>query len=352
VDTIVAIYWAEGASYTGEEMVELCCHGSPARVEGVMEALLAAGCRMAERGEFTRRALLSGRMNVMEAAELAAIAGEGETALPAAPMEEQAAEARRMAGDALAALEGEIEFEEEHMTEAAGSSKRIAELEDALRALRERAAAAEGGRRVVVMGPPNSGKSSLVNRLAGREAVLVDGAAGTTRDGASVDATVGGARVLLQDTAGAAEAGLDGRAYGLAADSLRDGDMLIWMETGPSPGLPRRLSGRCSRVLRISSRADLYSGGERRLSLVTGEGLERLRSEVASWASAGSIAAGLRDVEESVRSCRRALEMGCAAMAAEELRDAEESLAAMVDGRGSNMAAAVERIMERLCIGK
>lgn len=350
VDEVVALYWREGASYTGEEMVELCCHGSPSRVDGVMEALLAGGCRIAQRGEFTRRALLSGRMTPLEVAELAAIAGEQGTAA-AMPMEDRAEEALELVGEALSAVEAEIEFEEEHSA-GANAEGWICRLEESLMELAKRAAVAEGTTRVFIMGPPNSGKSSLLNRLAGREAAVVDGRPGTTRDGASVETDLGGVPVVLRDTAGAAGDGLDGQAYAIASRSLRPGDVLVWMEASAGPKVPEGLAERCARCIVVSSMADMYEGGARRLSLISGEGLRALREEIGAHISARTLAGSLTSMEESIRSARGALEIGYTAMAADDLREVEESLQALVDGRGATLSAAVERALERLCIGK
>ena len=351
VDRVVAIFWREGASYTGEEMVEICCHGVPERVDGVMEALLASGARSAEAGEFTRRALLNGSMTPMEVMELAAMQGEGRPAAGDA-LTGELRHALEAASKALESIEGEIEFGEEHPDSGADAEEALVKLAKRLEGAAATVGRAEGERRIAVMGPPNSGKSTFVNRLAGREVALVHKAPGTTRDGASALVEMRGTPVRVRDSAGAAEASMDARAYRMAVESVDGGTFVVWMESGPEPEAPGELRRRAASFLEISSRADLYAGGERRLSHVTGEGWERTLAELVEWASGNRLSAVVTALAGRAREALEMLARGEYGMAASEMGETERALTAVLDGEGREVQAAVERALQRLCIGK
>jgi len=351
VDRVVAFLWREGASYTGEEMVEVCCHGVPDRIDAVMEVLLQGGARLAEAGEFTRRALLGGSMTPLEVMDLAAMQGKGAPAAGGA-LAEGVREALEGVSGVLEALEGEIEFGEEHPDAEADAGGELERLAEKLERVAYAARRGEGERRVVVMGPPNSGKSTFVNRLVGRKVALVHGAPGTTRDGASAVVEMRGSSVQVKDSAGAGDSGMDARAYRMAAESVDDETLVVWMESGPEPQAPEELRGRAGSVLEVSSRADLYPGGKRRLSLVSGEGWESTVEDLAEWASAGSLAAELAGLADRAREAVALVAGGEYGMAAAELEEVERGLAALLDGQGRRLGAAVERALQRLCVGK
>lgn len=351
VDRVVAFLWREGASYTGEEMVEVCCHGVPERVDAVMKALLEEGARYAEAGEFTRRALLSGSMTPLEAMELAAMQGKG-VPVAGGALAEEVRGALEAASGALEALEGEIEFGEEHPDAEADAEGALGVLADRLERAASTVGRAEGERRIMVMGPPNSGKSTFVNRLAGRDVALVHSAPGTTRDGARALLEMGGSSVLVMDSAGAGDGPMDGRAYRMAAESVDGETMVVWMESRRGPKAPEELRRRAASVMEVSSRADLYRGGVRRLSLVTGEGWRSTVEELSEWASAGSLAAELAGLADRARDAMEKVAGGEYGIAAAELEETERGLAALLDGEGRRVEAAVERALQRLCVGK
>ena len=351
VDSVVAIYWREGSSYTGEEMVEIICHGSPARVDGVMEALVDGGARPAQAGEFTRRALLSGRMSPLEVMDLAATLEEGDRRR-APEVAGGAMKAWRAVEGLQELLEGAIEFEDRHGLEEADTDARAADIAEMMGSLVEAAERAQSARRVAVMGPPNSGKSSLVNELAGYQVALVDEEAGTTRDGASAEVELDGVRLRVVDTAGETSEGLDGMAYRLAADSIGENTVVIWMESVAEPKPPASIEGRAGTVVAVSSRADLYAGGENRISIVTGEGVDGLKRRLIAWASQGSVAALLRHMESTARNVHEIIVAGDLAAAAEETEELRRQMRSLIDGKGAEVELAVERALGRLCVGK
>ena len=220
LDDGLALWFPAPASFTGEDVVELHLHGGRAVVRGVAEALSAlASLRPAEPGEFTRRAFLNGKLDLT--------AAEGLADLIDADTEAQRVQALRQLGGALASLydgwraelvnilayqEATIDFPDEEipsdLDEAARG--RIAGLAKALRAHLaddRRGERLRDGVHIAIVGPPNAGKSSLLNVLAKREAAIVSEQAGTTRDVIEVHLDLGGYPVVVADTAGLRESG-------------------------------------------------------------------------------------------------------------------------------------------------
>ena len=219
LDDGLALRFPAPASYTGDDVVELHIHGGSAVIAAVFEALARLpGLRMAEPGEFTRRAVLAGKMDLT--------AAEGLIDLIDAETEAQRKQALRQAEGALGALyddwrerlvpalahlEAAIDFPDEDLPEnlaakiepvlASLKAEMIAHLDDSRRGERLRQ-----GVQVAIVGPPNAGKSSLLNALARRDAAIVSATAGTTRDVIEVRLDLGGFPVLAADTAGLREA--------------------------------------------------------------------------------------------------------------------------------------------------
>src|SRR5512141_3461677 len=213
LDRAVVLYWAAPHSPTGEEVVEFFCHGSSGVVAGLVDAARQAGARPAERGEFTRRALANGKLDLAEAEGLAALAraesrGAARRALSLVQGElsKRVSRARERTLDVLAELEASLDFAEDVL----GPDLRVAA--DALEAVAAEAddlgaAAAGGGARdrrkvVAILGRPNAGKSTLFNALVGRDRAIVTAMPGTTRDAISEPCELGGETVMLFDTAG------------------------------------------------------------------------------------------------------------------------------------------------------
>ena len=217
LDEALCVHFPEGKSYTGETAFELSLHGGKTRVQSVLRSLLAAGCRLAEPGEFTLRAVLTGKMDLTEA--------EAVHQLVAARSDEAARVAlRNLSGglsavlqpvresiiDALAELEARLDFPDEELGESA-TEKLCSLLERAGQSLHKLLAGALLGRRltegarVVLYGAPNAGKSTLLNALLGEDRALVHESPGTTRDVLEAECVIGGIPVLLVDVAGIRE---------------------------------------------------------------------------------------------------------------------------------------------------
>src|SRR5512135_2329657 len=257
IDRAVVLYWAAPHSPTGEEVVELICHGSPGVVAGLVEAARHAGARPAERGEFTRRALANGKLDLAEAEGLV----EG-------ALSSRVLAARERTLDALAALEAALDFaedvpDEESRQAGADLAAIAAELAELARSAR-----GAGERRpvVAILGRPNAGKSTLFNALVGRDRAIVTATPGTTRDAISETVEIAGESVTLVDTAGLRDATEDVERIGVdvAARAGETADLVLYAVDalrGTSEEDEEFLRrGRGETVLLVRTKADLVAG--------------------------------------------------------------------------------------------
>lgn len=229
IDTALVVRFAEGASFTGEEMVELHVHGGRAVIASVLEALgVLPGFRLAEPGEFTRRALDAGRMDLTEVEGLAdLIDAETEAQrrlavqLADGALSATIAEVRTSAVHALALTEASIDFadEDDAPEDVADEVVRVlASIDAALGQLLDSARRGEkvrDGFRVALVGAPNVGKSTLINAIAGREVAITSPHAGTTRDAIEAACDIAGLPVVFVDLAGLREASDEVEAEGV-----------------------------------------------------------------------------------------------------------------------------------------
>lgn len=241
VDRAMCVMMPGPASLTGEDIVELHCHGGPYIVGRVLGLAMAAGARMAEPGEFSRRAFLNGRIDLTEAEAVADLINvRSESALQHAIAQLSGALAQRVAQLRSAAiairahLEAEIDFADEGLNlpgrkEIAAEITRliddVALLHDSFR----RGRLARDGARAAIVGKPNAGKSSILNLLLGADRAIVTALPGTTRDVIEESVTLGPWPLVLQDTAGMREAGDEVERIGIgrALRSAAEADLLI-----------------------------------------------------------------------------------------------------------------------------
>ncbi len=279
LDDVVATFFQEPHSYTGEDVLEISGHGNPLIARRILDDLFSRGCRPAEPGEFTKRAFLNGRMDLSQAeAVMDLIRARGDRAVEAANRQLRGSLGRQVAGladtllDVIARVEAHIDFPEEDLPPEDRHSLRtlIGAVLDPLSSLLATGRYGEllrAGVRTVLVGETNAGKSSLMNRLLGWERALVSPAPGTTRDYLEEPRIVGGHCIRFTDTAGlnpdpGMTEGLGiARTLELAADA--DLILLVLDSTRPFPTLRDSLSSKFDRsnTILVWNKADLAGPG-------------------------------------------------------------------------------------------
>ncbi|MCQ2363890.1 MAG: tRNA uridine-5-carboxymethylaminomethyl(34) synthesis GTPase MnmE, partial [Acidaminococcaceae bacterium] len=214
VDEVLAVFMRSPHSYTAENVVEIQCHGGVAALQKILALCLANGARMAEPGEFTKRAFLNGRIDLTQAeAVMDIIRAKSETALQMALRTQQgelSAKIKKLRGnlvDIIVNLEAKIDYPEDDIEDVTYSDtqKNITEVKDGLEQLLATGHTGKilrEGLRVAIVGRPNVGKSSLLNALLEEERAIVSAYAGTTRDVIEEQILLNGVPVILSDTAG------------------------------------------------------------------------------------------------------------------------------------------------------
>ena len=370
LDRALILFFPGPDTVTGEDLAELHCHGGRAVVEAVLVALgRLPGFRSAEPGEFTRRAFENGRIDLSEA--------EGLADLLAAETASQHRAALAMASGhfslkilkwqdellGLAAMtEAALDFSDEDDVPDAGIESAIA---DGLAALAAAAAAElarpsaerlRDGIRVVIAGPPNAGKSTLLNALAGREAAIVSDIAGTTRDRIDVPVALGGVAYLLSDTAGLRGHSDDAiEAIGMerAEAAIEEADILLWL--GAPADAPR------ADAIRIAAQADRLpapSGADLAVSALTGQGMTELVAHIDARArrlipAEGDYALGARQrhgVTDFQAALAAAAQESDLLLVAEHLRAARIALDRLTGRAGTEDM--LDALFGRFCIGK
>jgi tRNA modification GTPase len=364
------LLWLPGpATVTGEDMAELHCHGGRAVVAAVEDALGAMpGLRRAEAGEFTRRAFAHGRMDLNAVEGLSdLLAAETQGQRRAALLMAEGHFSRRIDGwrrsllDLSAMAEAALDFSDEDDVPDAAIEARIGEGITALAqdvATILAAPSAErlrDGVRVVLAGPPNAGKSTLLNALVGREVAIVSDIAGTTRDRIEVPAAIGGTAFLFTDTAGLRGETADAiEAIGIdrARAALEAADIILWL--GEANELPR------DDAILIAAQSDCAETDRPGLSLSarTGEGMAKLIATLLERAAAllpgeGDYALHTRQ-RQRVRQLHDLLDAARGTpdllVAAEELRLARTAIDALTGQAGTEDM--LDRLFSGFCIGK
>lgn len=318
IDRGLVLYFPGPQSFTGEDIVEFQVHGSRAVVTWLLDVLCQSeGVRLAEAGEFARRAFDNGKLDLTEVDALKdLIAAETESqrqmalARQAGNLRHKIAEWRERLIGLLVSIEAELDFSDEDDV-GAFDAARAAEQLDGLRAEWrahladfDRAQIIREGFRVVLLGPPNSGKSSLLNRLANSDVAIVTAEAGTTRDLKEVSVNLGGQLFVFVDSAGLgnaeSEAEREGVRRALGAAETADLCLLLSAPDVRADG-ELDVSGPVA-LVRVASKADLgrVDGCDLALSAKTGRGMEQLIELMTKKASeklegGGLIASQMRD---------------------------------------------------------
>lgn len=379
IDDAMAVYFSAPASYTGEDMVEIDCHGGHQTVQRILDLLSGLGFRPAEGGEFTRRAFLNGKMDLAQAeAVMDIITADAEQSRKAALNQLHGSVSRAIHDvedillDALSGIDAAIDYPDEaeedciaRLPEQLGAGRSKAER---LLADGRRGRVLRDGLRVVILGRPNTGKSSLMNALAGFERAIVTDIAGTTRDVLDERLSFDGVPVRLIDTAGIREATDRAEQIGVdrALDEMRRADVQLVLLDGSAPltaedktliettenGIPRIL---------VVNKCDLprqtdYAGAIS-ISAKTGQGLEELKREVLRLAAPQDADCNAITNERHLHALEQACAALCSAEQAEELdckaTDIRAALQALGSITGTDVdATVIDRIFERFCVGK
>lgn len=383
LDEAVATWFAAPASFTGEDVVELSCHGGMLVSRRVLERVLACGARPAEAGEFSRRAFENGRMDLTQAEAVMDIISAGsDLALRAAQSQLQGAIRHRVEEIAeklisvTAHVEAYIDFPEEDISPDT-MQQLTAGLDGAAEALNRLLATADEGRilregiRTAIIGAPNVGKSSLLNMLLGYERAIVSNTAGTTRDTIEESVTVGGLCLRLIDTAGLhhSEDALERAGMERSRRAGAEADLLLVVADASAPRAELPLDENGAHRLDILNKADLQEHSDwadspaLRLSCRTGQGREQLEKAIESLflhqrAETDSPAAiNLRHrhaLQSALEATLRAREAILAGVSPEfvsvELREALEGVGA-ITGR-IDTEDILDHVFSTFCLGK
>ena len=388
VDRVLATLFPGPASYTGEDVVEISCHGSPPVLRFAVERALELGARLAEPGEFTRRAFRNGRMDLVQAEAVRDL-------IDASTLYQARVAARQTSGalseklqgvkgqllELVALLEAGIDFAEDDVEVAASGEilGRLAPVRAAVRSLADGFALGKvvrGGLRLAIVGRPNVGKSSLFNRLLRRDRAIVNPVAGTTRDSISEMASFDGIPVELVDTAGIRATGdsIESEGVERSWQALQEADCAIVVVdlseiAAESDDALWRTASRACPALLVGNKSDLPerygAGGEMlRVSAKTGDGIERLKASIRERAvpgldamHEGAFVTSIRQ-EGLLREAHAALDKAEAAVRLQVphemlLLDLYEALRPLDEITGSTtLDDILDRIFSAFCIGK
>lgn len=364
IDEALVLRFDAPNSATGENIVEYQCHGGRATVDALIAVLLRQpGFRLAQPGEFTRRALANGRIDLTEAEGLAdLLSAETELQRRSAMARAGGAFRRRLDDwrDRLLSLSANAEVAIDYADEEDGQAQ--LELSGDLRALvEEMNAVVQGPRveplrdgiRVVIAGPPNAGKSSLLNALAQGEKAIVTHIPGTTRDVIEVPLAIGGIPFILVDTAGLRDSDDVVEAIGIdrARTESEGADLLLWLGDADAPEHPG--------LILVAAKADLVPGRPGLpVSALTGDGIGDLVATLMERADAllpkGDELSLDRRQHDLLAEAAAALERACglseAVLIAEELRVARLAID-RISGR-AGVEDLLDALFGRFCLGK
>lgn len=385
VDDVVATLFCGPHSYTGEDLLEISAHGNPLILNRIVCLAQSAGARIAGPGEFTLRAVAHGKMDLIQAEAVRDFIDAQTDAQARTAMRQLEGAVSKKIGpvksdlvNLIAHLEAGIDFAEDdvEIPDGAAMADRVKRMRRELQALQETYAYGKllsSGVRVVIVGKPNVGKSSLFNRLVSAERAIVTEVPGTTRDVVSELANVDGIPMQFFDTAGVRETADRVERIGVTRtlETLSEADLVLFVLDGSSPedGEDERVRESIGEVphLVVANKCDLGCGvgsGVVRVSARTGEGLDRLREAMRDFLgghhgeSVGeSVVTSARQNETILRAIA-ALEAGEAALGANTphemaLLDLYGALSALNELTGETTTDDIlGRIFSTFCIGK
>jgi tRNA modification GTPase len=393
IDQIVATYFPAPASYTGDDVIELSAHGSPVILHAIVAAAIARGARLAEPGEFTLRAFLNGRIDLMQAEAVADLIDAVTPLQARAAFDQLQGTLTRTIGDVdaalfdlIARLEASVDFPEEgyHFVDArtlATEVDRLIARTSALLADARRGRLVREGLQVAIAGRPNVGKSSVFNALAGASRAIVADMPGTTRDLVTEVVDLDGLRVTLIDTAGLRESddAVESEGVDRARRAQRVSDLILFVIDRSRPLEPDdSFQTIGNKRLIVANKADLPAawrsaeaeqvfglGEVVEVSALTGEGIAMLRERIAmaldveplsdrpAITNVRHIALVQRAHEALVRARTAALGDGGSLSEEFVLADLQDARAALEEIAGRRAPDdLLEHIFARFCIGK
>ncbi len=391
VDDVLFTFFAGPNSFTGEDTVEISCHGNPFIAQKILGDLFARGGRAAEAGEFSKRAFLNGRMDLSQTeAVMDLIHARSERALAAANLQLRGALGRQMESlisqlvNVLAKIEAYIDFPDEDLPLEGRQAvqDQIAQLligTSRLLATNQYGELLREGIKTVILGEPNAGKSSLLNRLVGRDRALVSPEPGTTRDYLEDRVVLGGHWLRLIDTAGLNQAAslLEKRGVDKTFEQAAGADLFLWVidSTGPLPLLPPSLAARMTprNTVAVFNKIDLPAAPRFdrlqafpfvNISALQGVGLEALQAAVIKLAESFHVETGDELVAINARHAH-ALEQAkaCLVTAGQKIASGESSelvasdLRVALDAFGQisgkiDNEKILDQLFAQFCIGK
>ena len=385
LDHVVVTYFPSPASYTGEDVVEISAHGSPVVLHAIVSGAMAAGARLAEPGEFTLRAFVHGRIDLMQAEAVADLI-DAVTPLQARAAFDQlnGTLTREIAAidaalfDLIARLEASVDFPDEgyHFIEAGSVGTAIDGILSRTRGLLTSARSGRvvrEGLQVAIVGAPNVGKSSLFNALVGSQRAIVTDVPGTTRDLVTETIDMNGLRVTLVDTAGARETSdvveSEGVARSRQAATTADLVLIVADQSRPWPDREHIFgSTNIGRQLLVASKSDLPPAWQRveaiPVAAPLGIGLDKLKERILAALDIENLSdrpaitnvrhiALVETAEANLLRARDAAAVGRAMPEEFVLADLQDARAAFEEVTGKRTSdELLEHIFSRFCIGK
>ena len=371
-------------SYTGEDVVELSCHGSPALLRIVIARLRAAGARLADPGEFTRRSFMNGRMHLARAEAVALLVSartERAARLAARALAQFGSDAERVREtllDVVAGLEVRLDFPDEEVgrsaRDAAEEMKRLVASVERWRQAAWHGRVVHDGLTLAIVGAPNAGKSTLLNALAGSDRAIVSPVPGTTRDVVEATIALAGVPIRMLDTAGlgVARDAIEAEGMRRSRKAIEESDIVILVFDGSiAPDTTALRIGEAKTRVLVRSKADLPPEpaalaitGALAVSAIEGDGVESLVREleriigerVGADGDEGGLVASLRQLEvlQALEgSLRRAGEALLAAPLEVALVDLHAALVSLSELLGVEVGDAVlDKVFATFCLGK
>jgi tRNA modification GTPase len=386
-DEALACVMRAPKSYTGQTVVEIYAHGSPTILHHTLEQLYIAGARPAEAGEFTRRALLNGKLDLLQAEAVgdlinadSPVSAKNALGHLKGEVSRQIAEVWNTVTSVMAHIAAAVDYPEDDIPDLSLDSivKSLDKIDIILQKLvdsYERGRYIKEGVSVAIAGPPNAGKSSLFNALLGYDRAIVTDIAGTTRDSLEASVIIGGVQVILHDTAGLRDTEDVIEAEGVKRSKMiiENAQLVIYVVAADCRGgwqYARNTTGRlpsspADNTLLVLNKSDLFPADAHcaplRVSALTGQGLDKLTEEIRAridipdnnetFVTNVRHAHAMKRALEGVTTARKALSSGVPPDAA--LGELEIALGALGELTGKQVNEAIlEQIFEKFCVGK